>query len=102
MASYSSYTSIVEGQSINRLPFFDGNNYNYWKCRMIIDFKSINLDLWNIVVNGYTPSKKNYKEWNDNENKLATLDGKGLNTLFCAINEDQFNRISNCSTSHEV
>ena len=50
--------------------------------------KSIDLDLWNIVVNGYTPSKKSYKEWNENEMNLATLDAKGLNTLFCTISED--------------
>ena len=41
----------MEGQRINRPLFFDGNNYNYLKCRMIIYLKSINLDLWNIVVN---------------------------------------------------
>ena len=33
---------------------------------------------------------------------LTTLDAKGLNTLFCAISQDQFNRISNYSTSHEA
>ena len=102
MIFYSLNSSIIEGQSINRPLFFDSNNYNYWKCRMIIYLKYINLDLWNIVVNGYTPSKKNYKKWNDNEKKLATLDVNGLNTLFCAINEEQFNHISNCSTSHEA
>ena len=102
MASFSSNTSIVEGQSINRPSFFDGNNYNYWKCRMVIYLKSINFDLWNVVVNDYTPSKKNYKEWNKDDKKLATLDVKGLNILLCAINEEQFICISNCSTSQEA
>ena len=102
MASSSSNISIVKGQSIYKPPLFDGNNYNYLRCRMLIYLKSINLDLWNIVVNGYTPSKKNYKEQNENEKKFATLDAKDLNILFCAINEEQFNHISNCSTSHEA
>ena len=69
---------------------------------MVIYLKSINYDLWDIVINGYTPGKKNYKDWNKNEKKLATLDVKSLNMLFCAINEEQFNCISKCSTSHEV
>ena len=58
--------------------------------------------MWDIVINGYTSSKKDYKKWNDNEKKLAILDTKGLNTLFCVISQEQFNCISNCSTSHET
>ena len=69
---------------------------------MVIYLKSINLDLWNVIVNGYTHSKKHYKKWNENERNLTTLDVKGLNALFCVINKDQFNRICNCSTSHET
>ena len=49
----SSNNNMVEGQSINRPPFFDGLNYNYWKCRMVIYLKSINFELWDIVVNGF-------------------------------------------------
>ena len=100
MASSSSNTSIIEGQSINRPPFFDGNNYNYWKCRMIIYLKSINYELWDIVVNGFTSTGKAFKEWNEEEKKIASLDAKGLNILFCDINQEQFNRISNYSTLH--
>ena len=69
---------------------------------MQIYLKSINLDLWDIVINGCTSSKKNYKEWNKNEKNLATLNAKRLNTLFSAISQYQFNHISNCSTSHEA
>ena len=78
MASYSCSlnSNIIVGQSINRLSFFYSNNYNYWKCRMQIYLKSINLDLWDIIVNRYTPSKKSYKDWNKNEMNLATLDTK--------------------------
>ena len=40
---------------------------------MIIYLKSINFDLWDIVVNGYISSKKNYNKWNDDEKKLANI-----------------------------
>ena len=62
---------------------------------MQIYLKFVDLDLWNIIINRYTPTKKNYKEWSENEMRLATLDVKGLNTLFCTITQDEFNRISN-------
>ena len=51
MTSCSFNSNIVEEQIIYRPPFFYGNNYNYWKCRMQIYLKSINLDLWDIVIN---------------------------------------------------
>ena len=75
MAS-SSNNNIIKGQSINRPPFFDGNNYSYWKCRLIIYLKSINIDIWDIVINGFTNNEKSYKEWNDEDKRLAQLDAK--------------------------
>ena len=98
----SSRNNIMEGQSINRLPFFDGLNYNYWKCRTIIYLKSINYELWDIVINGFAQNTKSYMDWNEEEKRTAQLDAKGLNILFCAVNQEQFNRISNCNTSHEA
>ena len=69
---------------------------------MIIYLKSINFELWDIVINGFTPNGKAFKDWNEEEKRLASLVAMGLNILFCAINQEQFNRISNCSTSHEA
>ena len=94
--------NITEGQSINRPPFFDGLNYNYWKVGMVIYLKSINFELWDVVINDYTSYNTSYRESSEEEKKLAQLDAKGLNILFCAVNQEQFNRISNCKTSHEA
>ena len=33
---------------------------------------------------------------------MASLDAMGLNILFCTVNQEQFNRISNCNTSHDA
>ena len=97
MASTSN--NVIEGQSINRSSFFDGNNYTYWKCRIIIYLKSMNFKLWVIIINGFSQSDKSYKEWSEEDERLATLDAKGRNILFCAINQEQFNKISNCTTA---
>ena len=100
MASTSN--NIIDRQSINRPPFFYGNNYSYWKCRMIIYLKSINFELWDIVINGFTPNERSYKEWSEENKQLAQLDAKGLNILFYAVNQEQFNKISNCNTANKA
>ena len=100
MASTSN--NVIEGQSINRPPFFDGNNYSYWKCRMTIYLKSTNFKLWDIIINDFPKNDKPYKDWNEEDERLATLDAKGLNILFCAVNQEQFNKISNYTTSQEA
>ena len=35
--------------------------------------------------------EKPFKDWNEEEKRLASLDAKALNILFCAINQEQFN-----------
>ena len=37
-----------------RFPIFDGNDYIYWRDRMKIRLQAINIELWQIVENGYT------------------------------------------------
>ena len=44
----------AEGQSYMRSPLFDGVDYGYWKNRMSIHLKGIDMGLWRIISNGYT------------------------------------------------
>ena len=43
---------FAEGASINRPPIFGGVNYAFWKIRMKIFMKSIDMGIWDAVVNG--------------------------------------------------
>ena len=36
----------------NRGPIFNGENYDYWKECMIVHIQSVNMDVWDAVVNG--------------------------------------------------
>jgi hypothetical protein len=36
---------LLEGQSKNMSPFFDGRNYSYWKAQIIIFIQSTNYEL---------------------------------------------------------
>ncbi len=41
-----------------RPPFFNGNDFLYWKNRMYYFLKSEGVDLWDVVKNGpFTPTK---------------------------------------------
>jgi len=37
----------------NRAPIFDGKNCNYWKECMSVHIQSVDMDVWDAVVNGW-------------------------------------------------
>ena len=41
------------GIHIGKPPFFDGNNYDYWKTRMSAHLKAMSRKLWRVVSDGY-------------------------------------------------
>ncbi|GAV57159.1 DUF4219 domain-containing protein/UBN2 domain-containing protein, partial [Cephalotus follicularis] len=92
-------------------PFFDGNNYSFWKTRMTIFLQSLDYQLWHIVVNGprmptrtiegvVSPMPEN--EYTDNDFRMLQLNSKAKHVLFCALGPNEFNRISSCDTAKEM
>ena len=68
----------MEGQSTTRPPFFDGNDYPYWKTRMRIFLQALDYEIWEIVCDGsFIPRK----------NALTELDRKTLKNVYL-IKED--------------
>ncbi|GAV80499.1 DUF4219 domain-containing protein [Cephalotus follicularis] len=101
----------LEGSSISRPPFFDGNNYSFWKTRMTIFLQSLDYQLWHIIVNGPrmptrtvegVVSLKPEDEFNDNDFRILQLNSKAKHVLFCVIGPNEFNRISSCDTAKEM
>ena len=39
----------------NKTPIFDGMNYAYWSIKMETYLTAIGFDIWQSVVDGYTP-----------------------------------------------
>ena len=101
MAS-TSYARDIEGQHASRPPFFNGSNYGYWKCRMAIFLKSIDFAVWKIVEHPYTSPSADYSLWSDEEKKMANLNAKAMNALYCAIDQNEFNRISICESAYDI
>ena len=103
-------TSLSEGQSTHRPPLFNGTNYNYWKARMKI-YMQTDYSLWRIVQKGIDhPTKKvdneivfkDEKDWTASEVANVELNAKAMNMLYCALDSNEFNRVSACETAKEI
>ena len=103
--------SLAEGQSTNRPPLFNGSNYTYWKARIKIFIQILDYDMWSIIVNGsHIPTKlidgmslpKPEGEWNEFNKKMAQLNAKAMNILYCALEANEFSRISTCNSAKEI
>ena len=90
----------MEGQSTTRPPFFDGNDYPYWKIRMRVFLQALDYEIWEIVCDGSFIPRKNVLSELDKKN--MTLNSKAMNALFCALDKKEFHRVSNCSNAYEI
>ncbi|VFQ66904.1 unnamed protein product [Cuscuta campestris] len=110
-SSRNLYAGIGEGQSTSRPPLFDGTNYSYWKERMRIYIRSTNFQLWLVIKNGEeTPMKKvgettvpkTENEFDAEDIKKIENYAKAINMLYCAVNPDDYRKISCCTTAKEM
>jgi len=110
-------THLGEGNATNRPPLFNGTHYRYWKIRMQVFLESQSLDVWNIVEEGYVLPTTLEKDsegivtsikfkpksaWTQGEKDKANLNAKAKNSLYCALSQEEFNRVVNCNSAKEV
>ena len=72
----------------DRFPIFDGNDYPFWKQKMIIRLKAINEDMWQIVENGYTIQSPKSPTPNDERN--IQLDAQAKDIICTYISRNVF------------
>ncbi|VFQ66997.1 unnamed protein product [Cuscuta campestris] len=110
-SSRNLYAGIGEGQSTSRPPLFDGTNYSYWKERMRIYIRSTNFQLWLVIKNGEqipmkkvgeTTVPKTEDEFDAEDIKKVENYAKAINMLYCAVNPDDYRKISCCTTAKEM
>jgi len=103
--------TFAEGHSSNRPPLFNGNHYTYWKNRMRIFIQALDYEAWKIIRDGpYIPTKivnetkvsKSEEEWDERDSRLIQLNAKAINMLYCALDANEFNRISACESAKEM
>ncbi|KAH9648505.1 hypothetical protein KPL70_025607 [Citrus sinensis] len=105
-------STFREGQSTTRPPYFNGNDYLYWKTRMRIYLQALDYEIWEIVNDGpFMPLTKNEvgedipkpsRDWNEFEKRKASLNSKAMNVLFCALDKKEFHRLSSCESANEI
>ena len=93
-------THLAEGQSTTRPPLFNGENYNYWKVRMMIYIQANSYKEWMIISKGpRIPTKvvgeaqvpKMEDEYNEGDYRLIQMNAKAKHTLYCALHPSEFN-----------
>ncbi|GAV84579.1 zf-CCHC domain-containing protein/DUF4219 domain-containing protein/UBN2 domain-containing protein [Cephalotus follicularis] len=105
-------TNVGESQNISKPPFFDGNNYGHWKAKMTIFIQSLDYTLWDLIVDGpnlptvtlengdVVPKPRNL--YDDNDRRRVQINAKAKHIIICAINSNDFNKISSCISAKEM
>ena len=100
-----------EGLSTIKSPFFNGTDFNYWKSRMNCFLKSMDYDIWYIVMNGDAiPKKKvdnffvekSYEELDDKDRVILSKNAKAKHYLICGLDRDIYNSVDQASSAHEM
>ncbi|MQM22321.1 hypothetical protein Taro_055372 [Colocasia esculenta] len=91
-----------EGQSVNRPPLFDGEDYTYWKTRMEYFLQGHDYQIWSIVEEGDLLVTNEKAQWTDDDRKKISLNCKAKSILCCALSKKEFNRVSACKFAMEM
>ena len=60
------------------------------------------FETWNIIQNEYNIPTTQYAAWSNTQKLDATANAKAMNMLFCALDKNEFNRVSICKTGYEI
>ena len=90
------------GHSLIIPPLFNGTNYAYWKVRMRAFLQSLDEKVWQAVEIDWTKPKEAPVDWDEAKIKVANFNSKALNTLFSAVTNEEFKKISSTETAKEA
>ncbi|MQL81435.1 hypothetical protein Taro_013895 [Colocasia esculenta] len=93
---------VPEGHSINRPPYFDGNNYSYWKNHMHVFLRAQDYEIWKVVNTGPYELLEDEGKWTENSIKNSKVNFSALNILQCAIYLDEYSCVSMCDSEKEM
>ena len=60
-----------EGFSTNRAPMFDVSNYTFWEILMGVYLKSLGMDIWKLVEDGYKFRKETTNESKETDENIV-------------------------------
>ena len=88
------------GIHVGKPPFFDGNNYDYWKTRMLAHLMAMSRKLWRVVNDGYVILDAKNLTLTDEENEV--LNDRGVNVLFSALDVSEFNKVKSLINANDI
>ena len=88
------------GIHVGKPPFFDGNNYDYWKVRITSYLKALSRKIWRIVNDGYVILDEKKLTPLDEENDL--FNDQAVNVLFSALDVSEFNQVKGLTNANEI
>jgi hypothetical protein len=77
-----------------------GNNYDYWKIRMLIHLRAMGGNNFPTVRDGFVVLKQDEPSPSDNANVLTN--DQVMNVFYDALDINEFNRLKNLTTAHEI
>ena len=98
----STMSIFQEGQSTARPPLFTGTNYCDRATRMRIYMLSNSYAIWKMTETKYVEPTTDFDTWTNDEKSKAENNSKAMNILFCALDKNEFNRISVCKTAYDI
>ena len=93
-------SSSMEGQNIQRPPLFNGTNYPNWKIKMMIWLEG--HELWEVTEATFVKPTKPVAERTKGDKELIKLNAKAMTAFHCALDSNEFNRISQCKSANEI
>ena len=88
------------GIHVGKPPFFDENNFDYWKTRMSAHLKAMSRKLWRVVSDGYVILDTRNLTLLDKENEI--LNDQGVNVLFSALDVSEFNGVKSLTNANDI
>ncbi|KAL4303104.1 hypothetical protein GQ457_10G004940 [Hibiscus cannabinus] len=110
MASTSG-NNLYESRSVTKPPYFNGDNYPYWKNRMRLFIKSNDYQVWDVVEDGpFVPMKREGDrmipkikvEMTNEDRRRMQINDKAMHMMFCALRLDEYAKISSCTSAKEI
>ena len=105
------FNLLPECPPLNKPPGFNGQYYTYWKQKMKDFLEATDIDLWDIIENGYNPPSaiengitilKPRSSWSEDEKNRHLLASKAKWIISNSLGPNEYERVSNCSTAKEM
>ncbi|GKA74131.1 zf-CCHC domain-containing protein [Tanacetum coccineum] len=103
----------LEGQSMQRPPLFESDEFIYWKNRFETYVKSKDLDLWHVITDGDFPPIQNnpetkkdeivpFHKQNDDLKKKLAKNNEAKMVIYNALPRKEYEKKIMCQTAKEI